>query len=101
VKIGQPPETNGAARLLVAADIAGTLVFATEGALTAINGDLDLLGEMVLAFATALGGGVVRDTLLADLPAASNGTGATPGWSSGAARPFFFCIVMCRRFLCR
>jgi len=55
-------------RLLVAVDFAGTFVFAAEGALTAISADLDLFGVMVLAFATALGGGIIRDLLLGDTP---------------------------------
>jgi uncharacterized membrane protein YeiH len=37
-------------------DLIGTFVFAVEGATAAIEGDLDLLGLMVLAFATALAG---------------------------------------------
>ena len=63
--------SDAAARLLFAADIAGTLLFATEGAMAAINNGLDLLGLMVLAFATALGRGIIRDTLLGALPPAS------------------------------
>jgi len=58
-------------RLLFAADIAGTLVFAVEGAMAAVNGNLDLIGIMVLAFCTALGGGVIRDILLGSLPPAA------------------------------
>ena len=38
--------------LLFGADMAGTLLFAIEGALAAIGGNLDLLGLMVLAFST-------------------------------------------------
>ena len=41
-------------KLLFAVDLAGTLLFAIEGATAAISGNLDLLGLMVLAFATAL-----------------------------------------------
>lgn len=58
-------------RLLFAVDIAGTLVFAIEGATAAMKGNLDLLGLMVLAFATALGGGIIRDVLIGDVPPAS------------------------------
>jgi uncharacterized membrane protein YeiH len=58
-------------RLLFAADIAGTLVFAVEGAMAAVNGNLDLIGIMTLAFCTALGGGIIRDMLLGALPPAS------------------------------
>ena len=39
--------------------------------MAAVNGDLDLIGIMVLAFCTALGGGIVRDILLGALPPAS------------------------------
>jgi uncharacterized membrane protein YeiH len=63
--------TIGAARLLSAADIAGTMVFAVEGAMAAVNGNLDLVGILVLAFCTALGGGIIRDILLGALPPAA------------------------------
>jgi uncharacterized membrane protein YeiH len=54
--------------LLLAVDFAGTLVFAVEGAMAAAKGHLDLLGAMVLAFATALGGGIIRDILIGASP---------------------------------
>lgn len=55
-------------KLIFAADLAGTFVFGVEGALTAIFADLDALGIMVLAFATALGGGIIRDVLIGATP---------------------------------
>jgi uncharacterized membrane protein YeiH len=55
-------------KTVFAADIAGTFVFAIEGALAAMHGGLDLFGVMVLAFATALGGGVTRDVLIGATP---------------------------------
>jgi len=58
-------------RILFAADMAGTLLFAVEGATAAISGNLDLLGLIVLAFATALGGGIVRDLLIGCVPPAA------------------------------
>jgi uncharacterized membrane protein YeiH len=54
--------------LLLTVDLVGTFVFASEGAMTAIEGHLDFLGMMVLAFATALGGGMVRDVLIGAVP---------------------------------
>ena len=57
-------------RLLLAADLAGTLLFAIEGATAAIRGNMDLLGLMVLAFAVALGGGITRDVLIGAVPPA-------------------------------
>ena len=58
-------------KLLFAVDLAGTLLFAIEGATAAIAGNLDLLGIMVLAFATALAGGIIRDLLIGATPPAS------------------------------
>jgi uncharacterized membrane protein YeiH len=57
-----------AEKLLFAVDLAGTLLFAIEGATAAISGNLDFLGLMVLAFATALGGGIIRDLLIGAVP---------------------------------
>jgi uncharacterized membrane protein YeiH len=55
-------------RLILAADLAGTFVFAVEGALAAIQGQLDFLGVLVLSCVSALGGGVIRDLLIAASP---------------------------------
>ena len=46
-------------------------MFAVEGAMAAVNGNLDLIGIMTLAFCTALGGGIIRDVLLGALPPAA------------------------------
>jgi uncharacterized membrane protein YeiH len=54
--------------LLLVVDLAGVLVFAVEGALAGIGAELDLLGLMVVAFATALGGGMIRDLLIGAVP---------------------------------
>jgi uncharacterized membrane protein YeiH len=59
---------NDLSRLIVAADLAGTFLFGVEGALAAIAGALDLLGVLVLSFATALGGGIIRDLLIGASP---------------------------------
>jgi uncharacterized membrane protein YeiH len=58
-------------KLLFAVDMAGTLLFAIEGATAATAGNRDLLGVMVLAFATALAGGIIRDLLIGATPPAS------------------------------
>lgn len=55
-------------RVVLAADLAGTVVFAIEGASAAIRAGLDLLGVLVLSFIVALGGGVVRDLLIGATP---------------------------------
>jgi uncharacterized membrane protein YeiH len=59
------------AHLLLTVDLAGTLLFAVEGATSAIAGRLDFLGLMVLAFATALAGGIIRDLLIGAAPPSS------------------------------
>ncbi len=51
-------------------DAAGTVAFAMSGAFKAVRHRLDLLGILVLGFATAMGGGVVRDILLGHTPIA-------------------------------
>src|SRR6266436_3698702 len=58
-------------KLLFAVDLAGTLLFGIEGATAAIAGNLDFLGLMVLAFSTALAGGIIRDLLIGAVPPSS------------------------------
>jgi uncharacterized membrane protein YeiH len=55
-------------RMLYLVDLAGTLLFAIEGANAAIANHLDLLGILILGFATAVGGGIIRDVLLGATP---------------------------------
>ncbi|WP_118180247.1 trimeric intracellular cation channel family protein [Paraburkholderia phosphatilytica] len=55
-------------QVVLAADLAGTVVFAIEGASAAMHADLDLLGVLVLSFVVALGGGVIRDLLIGAAP---------------------------------
>lgn len=49
-------------------DLAGTFAFAISGALVAVRHRLDLFGVLVLSFAAATAGGIVRDTLLGATP---------------------------------
>ena len=82
---------NKADKLLAAVDLAGTFLFAVEGAIAAIHGNLDFLGMVVLAFVTAVGGGIIRDLLIGAIP-----PGAVSDWRytaiamAGAATAFFF-----------
>lgn len=82
MKQGRPPDPHP---LVLAADLAGTFVFAVEGSLAAIAAHLDLFGVMVLAFTTALGGGVIRDVLMGDLPPAALRGWSYPGLAFAAA----------------
>jgi uncharacterized membrane protein YeiH len=50
--------------LLYYLDLAGVAVFAASGVLAARDRDLDLLGIIVVAVITAIGGGTLRDLLL-------------------------------------
>ncbi|HEU5013369.1 MAG TPA: trimeric intracellular cation channel family protein [Roseiflexaceae bacterium] len=50
--------------LLYYLDLAGVAVFAVSGVLAARDRDLDLLGVIVVAAITAIGGGTLRDLLL-------------------------------------
>jgi uncharacterized membrane protein YeiH len=56
--------------LLYALDLFGTLVFAITGAFRAVKHQLDILGVLVLAVFTGVGGGILRDVTLGSLPPA-------------------------------
>ena len=49
-------------------DMIGTIAFAISGALIGVVKNLDIFGMMILAMATAIGGGIVRDLLVGRLP---------------------------------
>ena len=51
-------------------DILGTFSFAAAGAFAAMEKKLDPFGVLIIAFATAIGGGTIRDVLLGRLPVA-------------------------------
>ena len=58
--------------LLLALDLAGTFAFALNGALTAMRVvRLDIVGVLTLGMVTALGGGILRDVVIDDLPPAT------------------------------
>ncbi|NRB36786.1 MAG: TRIC cation channel family protein, partial [Rhodobacteraceae bacterium] len=52
-------------------DLVGIFVFGLSGAMLAVRRDLDLFGIAVLALATGLAGGVIRDALLGATPVAA------------------------------
>ena len=56
---------GGYGRVIVrVADLAGTFVFAVEGAFAGIRAGFDPVGVLTLAFLTAVGGGMVREVLI-------------------------------------
>ena len=57
--------------LVLMLDLAGTFVFALAGATAAARRQLDIFGVLVLAFAAACSGGIVRDVLIGAIPPAA------------------------------
>ncbi|MEN3268953.1 trimeric intracellular cation channel family protein [Pseudonocardia sp.] len=58
--------------LLLTLDLTGTFAFGLNGALTAIRvARLDIVGVVTLGMITALGGGIIRDVLIGDVPPAT------------------------------
>jgi uncharacterized membrane protein YeiH len=62
-------ETSGL--LLVVLDMTGIFVFALSGGLVGVRKGLDVFGVLVLAAATGLGGGFMRDVLIGAVPPAA------------------------------
>lgn len=60
-----------AASTLLALDLVGTFVFALSGAVAAVKERLDLFGVLVLSFAAASAGGIMRDLLIGAVPPAA------------------------------
>jgi uncharacterized membrane protein YeiH len=56
---------------LVVLDLIGVFVFALSGGLAAVRARLDIFGVLVLATVTAIGGGIIRDTLIGSTPPAA------------------------------
>jgi uncharacterized membrane protein YeiH len=56
---------------LLVLDLIGTFVFAVSGAVVGIRQRLDLFGVLVLSFAAASAGGIMRDLLIDSVPPAA------------------------------
>ena len=67
-------------------DIIGTLAFAVSGTLVGISRRMDIFGISVLALATAVGGGMIRDIATGSIPSIFGGNTlyATPAIFSSA-----------------
>ncbi|GAN81584.1 trimeric intracellular cation channel family protein [Acidocella aminolytica] len=59
---------NSAILLVKILDLIGTFVFAISGAALGVERDMDLFGVLVLAFVTAVAGGIARDELIGAIP---------------------------------
>jgi uncharacterized membrane protein YeiH len=85
--------------LLLAFDLAGTFVFAVNGAITGLEAArLDIVGMVTLGIMTALGGGVVRDILIDALPPATFRYWPYLAVAAGGALIAFFFSRELRRF---
>jgi uncharacterized membrane protein YeiH len=60
-----------AASTLLVLDLIGTFVFALSGGAAAVKERLDLFGVLVLSFAAASAGGIIRDLLIGAVPPAA------------------------------
>jgi uncharacterized membrane protein YeiH len=60
-----------AARTLLVLDLVGTFVFALSGAVAGVKERLDMFGVLVLSFAAASAGGIMRDLLIGSVPPAA------------------------------
>jgi uncharacterized membrane protein YeiH len=60
--------TEDYARTLLVLDLAGTFVFALSGAAAGARARLDVFGVLVLSFAAATSGGIMRDVLIGAVP---------------------------------
>ena len=57
--------------LPIVLDLTGTFVFALSGALAGVRRQLDLFGVLVLSFAAANSGGIIRDLMIGAVPPAA------------------------------
>ncbi len=59
---------KNADQIIFIMEILGTIAFASSGALVAMQQNMDIFGINVLAVVTAVGGGILRDILIGNLP---------------------------------
>lgn len=64
----RPADLGPALDVIAVLDVIGIFVFAISGGLVGVRARLDLFGIAVLAWITGLGGGIVRDVFLGDVP---------------------------------
>lgn len=54
--------------IILIMELIGTVAFASSGALTAFKQNMDIFGVNVLAVVTSVGGGVIRDLIIGNIP---------------------------------
>lgn len=88
-KAASPDRSPVSNAWMQAADLAATFLFAVEGARAAAQANLDVFGLVVVAFATALGGGLLRDLILGENPPAAFRSAAYFGVAIAGAEVVF------------
>jgi uncharacterized membrane protein YeiH len=80
---------------MIGADLLATFVFALQGGATAAASGLDVFGILVVASVAALGGGIVRDVLIGDIPPAAFRSTIYPvvAFAGGATATLLFGLV--------
>jgi uncharacterized membrane protein YeiH len=81
-----------APHLPIVFDLLGVLTAAAAGALTGVRKGLDLVGVLVLAAVTGLGGGVIRDLMIGAVPVVM-----LTDWRYGATAGFAAVVVLFAR----
>lgn len=83
------------ADLSLALDVIGIFAFAISGGLVGVRARLDLFGIAVLAWVTGLGGGIIRDVFLGDVPP----PGIADPWYLGTVLVAGLVVVVAHPFL--
>jgi len=80
---------------MVVADLLATFLFALQGGAAAAAAGLDMFGILVVAFVVALGGGVLRDVLIGDIPPAAFRSTIYPvvAFTGGAVATLLYGVV--------
>jgi uncharacterized membrane protein YeiH len=78
--------------MLLVFDLVGTFVFALSGAAAGVRQRLDLFGVLVLSFAAASAGGIMRDLLIGAVPPAAIKDWRYLGVSLLAGMVIFLCV---------
>jgi uncharacterized membrane protein YeiH len=63
-----PPREIDISAIVVVLDLCGTFVFALSGAMAGVKHRFDLFGVLVVSFAAANSGGIIRDLLIGAVP---------------------------------
>lgn len=91
-----PSEVVAPSNLYLVLEFIGIFVFAIAGGLVGVRARLDVFGVAVLAWVTGLGGGIIRDVFIGDIPpqGISNPWYIVTVLSAGAAVFLFYSVFV-------